>query len=93
MYAFQEKLIIFAVLTIKKQSIMESSIFQHFAAKGLLYDLSDYQVETFRYACKKAVVENPTLNFNDLCIAARIYLNLIRQFPLLDLGQLNHPDE
>lgn len=72
---------------------MESMLFEEFAIKGKLTDLSSYQVEQFRYACKKAVVENPDLNLPDLCIAARIYLNFIREFPDIDLGGLHPPHE
>ncbi len=47
--------------------------------------LSVAQLEKFKQACKKTVNENPSLSMPELFIAARIYLNLIQDFPELEL--------
>lgn len=65
---------------------MEERLFNHFKMKGLLVEFSEIQVSKFRFACSKAVLENPNLGFNDLLIACRIYLGVIREFPDCDLG-------
>ena len=53
--------------------------------------LSDNQKEKFHYACKKAILENPGLDFNGWKIAAKIYLNFIIDFPDLELGDVKKP--
>lgn len=65
---------------------MHEKLFAHFDENGLLKGLHPMQVEKFRYACEKAVVENPDLGFNNLIIACRVYLNLIYDLPEIDLG-------
>lgn len=67
---------------------MEDKLFNHFMMKGMLNDFTDNQVEKFRFSCKKAVLENPQLDFNDLLKACRIYLGFIRDFPECDLGDI-----
>jgi hypothetical protein len=64
---------------------MDSQIFNHFKKNNLLFGLDDLQLSKFDLACKKAVAENPELNFDELCIAAKIYLNFIREYPDLKL--------
>ncbi len=53
--------------------------------------LTAMQDENFRYACKKAVLENPTLSFPHWVTAANIYLNLILSFPQIELGPIVEP--
>ena len=67
---------------------MDNKLFMHFENNGALSNLTDEQISKFKFACKKAVVDNPKLDFNDLCIACRIYLNFIISFPDLNLGSL-----
>jgi len=67
---------------------MDKKIFAHFESMGALSGLTDLQISKFEFACEKAVEENPKLGFNDLCIACRIYLNFIINFPDLDLGSV-----
>ena len=49
------------------------------------FELTAIQIEKLKKACEKAVNENPTLALPDLQTAARIYLNLILDFPGLTL--------
>jgi hypothetical protein len=70
---------------------MEQELFDYFASAHKLEGLQPYQRETFLLACKKAVVENPGLDFADYRYACGIYLNFIRDFPDIDLGQPNPP--
>lgn len=72
---------------------METKLFEHFSAMGKLNNLHAIDVEKFKYACKKAVLENPSLGFEDLCMACNIYLNLIKEFPQIDLGDIKLPTE
>lgn len=64
---------------------MENRLFNHFETLGAMSDFHPMQVEKFRIACKKAVDENTDLDFGGLCIACKIYLNFIRDFPDLTL--------
>ena len=64
---------------------MDSQIFNHFKQNDLISDLNSLQLKKFRHACRKAVVENPELEFNELCIAVKVYLNFIREYPDLNL--------
>ena len=70
---------------------MEEKLFNHFQSEGKLCGLDKVQIEKFRLACVKAVIENPSLGFGDLCIACRIYLNFIIDFPDIDLGCIKYP--
>lgn len=63
---------------------MEIKLFEHFEGSGKLDGLHPLQVEKFRICCRKAVVENPDLNFNELIGACRVYLYFVKEFP--DLG-------
>jgi len=65
---------------------MEDKLFNHFMMRGMLNGFAELQVEKFRTACRKAVLENPQLAFSDLLKACRIYLGFIRDFPECDLG-------
>jgi hypothetical protein len=49
------------------------------------FELSPEQTQKFKQACDKTILENPTLTLADLRTAARIYLNLILDFPRLKL--------
>jgi hypothetical protein len=53
--------------------------------------LTELQRTKFMWACEKAIVENPTLNFHDWTIAAQIYLNFVLNFPDVDLGPIVGP--
>jgi hypothetical protein len=53
--------------------------------------LNPVQEGKFRYACEKAILENPGAGFDDLLIACRIYLNFIVDWPDLDLGPVKFP--
>lgn len=44
-------------------------------------DPNSIQTQKFKEACDKAVIENSHLNFGDQKMAARLYLNLILEFP------------
>jgi hypothetical protein len=66
--------------------MMNKKLFLHFKSAGALAGLTEPQIGKFEFACKKAVEENPNLEFGNLCIACRIYLNFIISFPDLDLG-------
>ena len=55
--------------------------------------LTPIQEYKFLHACEKCIIENPTLNINELILAAQIYLNLILNFPELDLGGFQPPTE
>ncbi len=72
---------------------MDEKLFDYYKTKGLLNDFSGSQIEKFRYACKKAIVENPKLDFNELLIACNIYHSIIRDFPGCDLGDVNIPEQ
>lgn len=67
---------------------MEERLFNHYQTKGLLVGLSEIQVLKFRYACKKSMLENPNLGFDDLLRACKIYFDMIRDFPDCDLGEI-----
>lgn len=67
---------------------MEERLFNHFKMKGSLVEFSEDQVSKFRFACSKAILENPNLGFNDLLFACKIYLDIIRDFPGCDLGDV-----
>ena len=54
-------------------------------------NLNDIQKEKLRYACKKTIIENPELDYNDWKVVAKIYLNFIVDFPELDLGEIIKP--
>lgn len=64
---------------------METKLFNHFETLGKLEGLHSTVVAKFSICCKKAVVENPDLGFDELIIACRIYLNLLIEFPGLQL--------
>lgn len=49
--------------------------------------------EKLKLACRKAVLENPTLGYESWLYAARIYLNFIVDFPHLELGPVVPPPE
>ncbi len=70
---------------------MEEKLFEHFEQKGKLTGLSTLQIEKFRFACLKSIKENPDLEFDDLLIACRIYLNFIINSPTVDLGPIQSP--
>jgi hypothetical protein len=53
--------------------------------------LTEVQSDKFRWACEKAIVENPEFTFSDWVIAGQIYLNLILRDPNLELGQIVLP--
>ncbi|MGV3588111.1 MAG: hypothetical protein ACO1OF_13985 [Adhaeribacter sp.] len=53
--------------------------------------LKPIQEEKFKYACEKAIQENPGENYFGLKIACRVYLNFILAYPDLDLGPIGHP--
>ena len=72
---------------------MEDDLFKHFQMKGMLNGLTESQVDKFRFACKKAVAENPGLVFNGLLKACAIYLGFIREFPDCDLGDIKLPEQ
>ena len=44
-------------------------------------ELNDVQSAKFKQACEKAVLENPNLDFQNLLVATKIYLNTILEFP------------
>lgn len=69
---------------------MENKLYRYFSNSEKLNGFTQLQMEKFKYACKKAVQENPDLGFNDLCIACRIYMNFIREFPGIDLGPIQY---
>lgn len=54
--------------------------------------LDSSQEEKFRFACKKAIPENPGASYSDLFHACNIYLNFILSFPSLDLGGIKMPE-
>jgi hypothetical protein len=70
---------------------MKEELFLHFERAGALSGLSETQINKFKFACEKAVAENPGLGFNDLCIACRVYLNFISDSPDIDLGPIRMP--
>ncbi len=47
--------------------------------------LNPIQTIKFQHACEKSIIENPTLNFNDLLNVTQVYLNFILDFPDLQL--------
>jgi len=47
--------------------------------------LNELQAAKFRHACYKTYVENQGNSFEELITAAKIYLNLILDFPELSL--------
>ena len=49
------------------------------ALKGV--ELDNLQSLKFMQACEKAIVENPKLNFGNLLIASKIYLQLVLDSP------------
>jgi hypothetical protein len=53
--------------------------------------LTPDQSEKLRYACKKAILENPGLGYEGLLTACNIYLNLILSSPTIDLGPIIQP--
>ena len=53
--------------------------------------LTAMQDEKFRYACKKAIPENPGLGYDGLLTACNIYLKFILDFPDMDLGPIIEP--
>ncbi|UXD70226.1 hypothetical protein MUK51_02825 [Sphingobacterium faecium] len=55
--------------------------------------LNSINGERFKFACHKAIIENPEANYGELKIACRIYLNLILTSPDIDLGGVIHPEE
>lgn len=67
---------------------MNEKLFNHYQVKGLLNEFSDSQISKFRYACSKAIMENPHLDFNDLVVACDIYYSIIRDFPNCDIGDI-----
>lgn len=71
---------------------METKLFNYFVDNHLLTDFNSMQVEKFRFACKKAVAENPKLHFSDLRKACKIYYTLISLNPNVDLGDIIIPD-
>ena len=55
-------------------------------------ELTQLQQEKFLWACEKSVAENPSLNFHDLTVAANVYLSFVLNFPQLDLGPIEPPE-
>ena len=53
--------------------------------------LTTEQDEKFRYACMKAIPENPGASYFDLMAACHIYLSFILNNPTLDLGPVKLP--
>ncbi|TDP60702.1 hypothetical protein [Flavobacterium dankookense] len=53
--------------------------------------LSEIQKEKLSCACKKAILENPQLDYNGWKIASKIYLNFIIDFPDIDLVGIKLP--
>lgn len=47
--------------------------------------------EKLKFACKKAIIENPHLDFSGHLNVVAKYLQLILDFPQLDLGQIIKP--
>ena len=62
---------------------MEKELFNYFLQLGKLEGFSPIQIKKFEYACKKSIIENPDLKFEELLIACKVYLNFIRDFPEL----------
>lgn len=48
-------------------------------------ELNDIQSTKFKYACEKSIIENPTLDFQNLLIATKFYLDTILDFPNCEL--------
>lgn len=71
---------------------MKDRLFRRFQGEGALDGLADLQVEKFRFACEKAVAENPDLGFDRLVKVCSFYLDMIRDFPDCDLGGFNPPE-
>lgn len=44
-------------------------------------ELNDIQSAKFQHACEKAIIENPNLDFSDLLIATKFYLDTVLGFP------------
>ena len=65
-------------------------LYNHCIQKRRL-ELTEGQADLFRYACEKSIKENPSLDFDNLSIAANIYLNLILDNPTIDLGPIQEP--
>ena len=53
--------------------------------------LNPAQEGEFRYACEKSIKENPSLDLNNLVIAAHIYLKMILDNPTIELGEIQPP--
>ncbi len=53
--------------------------------------LTPEQDKKFRYACMKAIPENPNAGYFDLMAICHIYLSFILNNPGLDLGSVNLP--
>jgi len=69
---------------------LSQKVYAHCISK-INKQLTDEQDLKFHYACKKAILENPDLGFNDWVIAAKVYLTFIIDFPDLDLGPVMPP--
>lgn len=48
-------------------------------------ELNDIQSAKFKHACKKAIIENPNVDFTDLLTVAKVYLHYILDNPGLRL--------
>lgn len=44
-------------------------------------ELNAVQSAKFQLACKKAIEENPNLDFQNLLVSTKLYLNTILEFP------------
>jgi hypothetical protein len=76
------------IFTIFVISLINNSNMNELALK--LYDhtlelksveLNQIQSIKFKAACEKAIVENPNLNFKDLLIPTKFYLDVILEYP------------
>ena len=65
--------------------LTEEKLFRHFQDKGMLDGLKNPLVEKFRYACEKAVLENPGLDFGNLVKVCGFYLNTLKEYPECNL--------
>ena len=70
---------------------MEKELYQYYEGKGLLVNWSAAQLDKFRFACHKSVIENPKLNLSDLIIATNKYHQLIFKYPTAELGEVHPP--
>ncbi|MFA6083513.1 MAG: hypothetical protein WC743_04120 [Mucilaginibacter sp.] len=74
----------------KDQGIQEKLYKDVLEKRGV--KLSGIQDEKFRYACMKAVAENPEFRYFDQMAACHIYLNFILNNPEVDLGPVKRPN-